>query len=117
MNRFSIAGATWLAAAAFAIAITFIFRIDQVQWVITFVLGVVAAALGLWLIARPSALVVAASNVVAIVWAVVYAVLTAQQFGEVAAWTTDVALIAVGAVAGLVANRAAASANLRGTIS
>ena len=117
MNRLGIAGAVWLVAAGFAIATTVIFRTDPVQWVLTTAAGVVAAVVGLWLIARPSALVVSASNVVAVVWTVLYAVLTVQQSDELAAWTTDVALIAIGAAAGLVAYRAAGSAKLRRTIS
>ena len=117
MNRLGIAGAVWLVAAGFAIAMTLIFRVDPVQWVVTMAVGVVAAVVGLWLIARPSALVVSASNVVAVVWTVLYAVLTVQQSDEVAAWTTDIALVAIGVAAGLVAYRGAARANLRGSMS
>ena len=117
MNRLGIAGAVWLVAAGFAIAITLIFRTDQVQWVVTTAVSVVAAVVGLRLITRPSALVVSASNVVAVVWIVLYAVLTVQQSDEPAAWTTDVALIAIGVAAGLLAYRAAGRAKLRGTTS
>ena len=113
MNRFGIAGAVWLVAAGFAIAMTIIFRVDPVQWVVTMAIGVVAAVVGLWLIARPSALVLSASNVVAVVWIVLYAVLTVQQSDELAAWTTDVFLFTIGAAAGLAAYRAAAKAKLR----
>ena len=116
MNRLGIAGAVWLAAAGFAIAITLIFRVEPVQWMVTMAIGVVAAVVGVLLIARPSALILSASNVVAVVWIVLYAVLTVQQSDELAAWTTDVALIAIGAVAGVVAYRAAARTKLRGTI-
>jgi hypothetical protein len=112
MNRFGIAGALWLVAAGFAIAMTLTFRTDPLQWVVTMAIGVVAAVLGLWLIARPSALVLSASNVVSAVWTVLYAVLAVLQSDELAAWTTDVALIAIGAAAGLVAYRAAAKAKL-----
>lgn len=112
MNRLGIAGALWLAAAGFAIAMTLIFRVDPVQWVVTIAVAVVAAILGLWLIARPRDLVVSASNVIAVVWTVLYAVLAVQQSGELAAWTTDVALIAIGGAAGFVAYRAAAKAKL-----
>ncbi len=112
MNRFGTAGALWLVAAGLAIATTLIFRIDLVQWVVTMAVGVVAGVLGLWLIVRPSALVVTASNVVAVVWITLYAVLTVQQSDDVAALTTDVALIAIGAAAGFVAYRAAASTKL-----
>jgi len=117
MNRLGVAGAPWLVAAAFAIAMTLIFRTDPAQWVITMALGAVAAVLGLSLIARPNAMIVAASNGVAVAWTVLYAVLTVQQSDELAAWTTDVALIAFGAAAGLAAYRAAARAKLRETIS
>ncbi len=112
MNRLGIAGALWLVAAGFAIAMTLIFRVDPVQWVVTMAIGVVAAVVGLWQIARPNALVVSASNVVSVVWTVLYAVLTVLQSDELAAWTTDVALIAIGGAAGLVAYRAAAKAKL-----
>ena len=117
MNRLGIAGALWLVTAGFAIAMTIIFRTDPSQFVVTIAVGVVVAILGVWLMARPRDLVVSASNVVAVVWTVLYAVLTVQQSGELAAWTTDVLLIAIGAAAGVVAYRAAARAKLRGTIS
>ena len=107
MNRLGIAGALWLAAAGFAIVMTLIFRTDPLQWVVTLAIGEVAAAVGLWLIARPSPMVVSASNIVAVMWAVLYGVLTVQQSDELAAWTTDVALIAIGGAAGFVASRAA----------
>jgi len=84
MNRLGIAGAVWLVAAGLAIAMTLIFRTDPIQWVVTMAIGVVAAVVGVWLIARPSALVVSASNVVAVVWTVLYAVLT-MAIGVVAA--------------------------------
>jgi hypothetical protein len=117
MNRLGIAGVLWLLAAGFGIVITIIFRVDPVQWIVTIAVAVVAAILGLWLIARPRDLVVSASNVVAVVWTVLYAVLTVQQSDELAAWTTDVFLIAIGAAAGVAAYRAAARAKLRRTIS
>jgi hypothetical protein len=116
MNRLGIAGAVWLVAAGFAIAVTLIFRTDPLQWVVTTALGVAGAVVGIGLISRPRALVVSASNVVAVVWTVLYAVLTVQQSDELAAWTTDVALIAIGVAAGLVTYRSAGKAMLRGTI-
>lgn len=64
MKRLRIAGVLWLVAAGFAIAITLSFRTDPVEWVVTMALGVIVAVLGLWLIARPSTLVVSASSVV-----------------------------------------------------
>jgi hypothetical protein len=107
MNRLAIAGVIWIAAAAFGIAMTITFRTDTLQWFVTIPAGAVAAVLGLWLIARPSAPVVSASNVVAVGWTLLYGVLALQQSDELAAWTTDVALIAIGVAAGLAAYRAA----------
>jgi hypothetical protein len=112
MDRLGIAGVLWLVAAGSAIAVTLIFRVDPAQRVVTVAVGVVAAVVALWLIARPSALVVSASNAVSVVWIVLYAVLTVLQSDELAAWTTDVALIAIGGAAGLVAYRAATKAKL-----
>ena len=112
MNRLGFAGALWLVAAAFAIAMTLIFRVDPVQWAVTMAVGGIAALVGLWLLLRPSARVVIASNAVAVAWIILYAVLTVQQFDEVAAWTTDIALVAIGAAAGFVAYRGAANAKL-----
>jgi len=111
VNRPGVAGALWLVAAALAIALTLIFRIDPIQWVATVVVGVVAAVLGLLLIARPRAVPASAANLVSAVWIVLYALLAVQQAGELAAWTTDAFLIALGAAAGLVAYRTAAKAN------
>lgn len=110
--RLGTSGAMWLAAAGFAIAITLIFRIDPVQWVVTMTVGVVAAALGLWMMLRPSARVAIVSNVVAVVWVVLYAVLAVQQSDDIAALTTDAALIAIGAAAGIAGYRAAAKTKL-----
>jgi hypothetical protein len=113
MNRLGIAGVLWLLAAGFAIAMTIIFRVDPVQWVVTIAVAVVAAILGLWLVARPGDVVVSASNVVSVVWSVLYAVLAVQQSDELAAWTTDVFLLAIGAAAGVVAYRSASRAKLQ----
>jgi hypothetical protein len=108
LKRPGVAGALWLISAAFAIALTLIFRTDPIQWVVTVVVGLVAAVLGLLLIGRPRAVPASAANVVAAVWIVLYAVLAVQQAGELAAWTTDAFVIALGAAAGLVAYRTAA---------
>jgi hypothetical protein len=102
----------WLVAAGLAIATTLIFRIDQAPWVLTIAASVVAAVVGLRLIARPGGRVVSASNMLAVAWIVLYAALTVQQAAELAAWTTDVFLLAIGAAAGVVAYRAAARAKL-----
>jgi hypothetical protein len=47
-----------------------------------------------------------------VAWILLHAVLTVQQSDELAAWITDVALLVSGAVAGLVAYRAAGSATV-----
>jgi uncharacterized membrane protein YeaQ/YmgE (transglycosylase-associated protein family) len=83
MNRLGIAGVLWLAAAGLAIAVTLVFRTDPFQWFVTIAVGLVAAILGLWLIARPGGPVVSASNIVGVVWTVLYAVLTVQQSDDV----------------------------------
>jgi len=107
----------WLVAGGSAIATTIIFRTDPAQIVVTTSVGVVAAILGVWLMARPSALGVSASNVVTAVWIVLYSALTVQQADEIAAWATDVFLIVLGVVAGGAVYRAAASAKVVRTIS
>ena len=116
MNRLGIAGALWLVAAGCSIAMTIIFRTVPAQIVITTSVGVVAAILGVWLMARPNALVVSASNVVTVVWIALYAVLTVQQADEIAAWATDVFLMVLGVVAGVAVYRAAASARVGRTV-
>jgi uncharacterized membrane protein YjjB (DUF3815 family) len=108
MNRIVFAGVLWIAAAAFSIGMTITFRTDTVQWIVTIAIGAVAAVVGLWLMRRPGASVVSASNVLAVGWTVLYGVLAVQQSDELAAWTTDVAHIAIGGAAGLAAYRAAA---------
>ena len=116
MNRLGIAGAMWLVAGGSAIATTIIFRTDPAQIVVTSSVGVVAAILGVWLMARPNALAVSASNVVTVAWIALYAVLTVQQADEIAAWATDVFLILLGVVAGVAVYRAAPSAKVGRTI-
>jgi hypothetical protein len=117
VKRLGAAGILWLVAAGFAIAMTLIFRTDLFQWVVTMAVGVVAAVLAVWLIVRPSALVVSASNVGAVAWTILYAILAVQQSDDLPAWTTDVFLVAIAAAAGVAAYRAKARAKLRGTIS
>jgi len=47
MNKMRTAGILWVVSALLATGITLIFRVDPVQVVLTIVVGVVAAALGL----------------------------------------------------------------------
>jgi hypothetical protein len=53
---------------------------------------------------------VSVSKAISVAWMGLYAILTVLQSDEVAAWTTDVALIAIGGAAGLVAHRAESKA-------
>jgi hypothetical protein len=105
MNKLRTAGILWMVSALLAIGISVIFRIDPVQLVLTIALGVVAAVLGLWMIARPGKSVVRVSNGVGAAWLVLYAALTIWQSGELVAWTTDVFLALIGLGATLLAYR------------
>lgn len=105
MNRMRTAGILWVVSALLGTGITLTFRIDPVQKAVTIAAGVVAAALGLWMIARPSTAAVPVSNVVGVAWLVLYASLTVWQFGELAAWTTDVFLALIGLGATFLAYR------------
>ena len=117
MNRMRLAGSLWLLAAGFAVAMTVIFRTDPAQWLVTIAVGVFAVVLGFGLISRPSSRVLSASAVLTVVWTVLYVVLMVQQSDEVAAWTTDIALVAIGLAAGLVTHHGAARTSLRGSMS
>jgi hypothetical protein len=96
MNWLRTAGILWVVSALLAAATSLIFRVDPVQVVVTIAASAVAAALGLWIIARPSTTVVALSYVVGLAWLALYAALTVQQSGELVAWTTDVFLALIG---------------------
>jgi hypothetical protein len=96
MNWLRAAGILWVVSALLAAATSLIFRVDPVQVVVTIAASAVAAALGLWIIARPSATVVPLSYVVGLVWLALYAALTVQQSHELVAWTTDVFLALIG---------------------
>ena len=106
MNWLRTAGILWVVAALLAIAITLIFRIDAVQIVVTIAVAAVAAVLGLWIIVRPSTPAAPLSNVVGVAWLVLYAALTILQFGDLAAWATDVFLAVIGLGATLAVYRA-----------
>jgi uncharacterized membrane protein HdeD (DUF308 family) len=117
MKSRRLAESLWLVAAGFAVAMTVIFRTDPAQWLVTIAAGVFAVVLGFWLISRPSTRVVSASAVLTVVWTVLYVMLMVQQSDEVAAWTTDIALLAIGLAAGLVTHFGTARTSLRGSIS
>jgi hypothetical protein len=101
-----MAGTLWVVAAMLAIAATLTFRIDPVQVVVTLAAGLVAAALGLWIFARPTTAAITLSNLAGVGWLVLYGTLTFLQSDEVAAWATDVFLALFGLAAAGVAYRA-----------
>lgn len=103
MSKLKAIGTTWLAVAALSIAVTVVFRVDSAQIVVTLALALVTAALGGWMVLRPSTAAVGASLGVGIVWLAVYAGLAVLQSGEIAAWVTDAFLAVVGGVVGFVA--------------
>jgi hypothetical protein len=117
MKSMRLAGSLWLLAAGFAIATTVIFRTDPAQWLVTIAAGVYAAVLGVALISRSGSRVLSASALLTVLWTVLYVVLMVQQSGELAAWITDLALVAIGLAAGLVARRAPARTSLHGSMS
>ncbi len=103
MSRLKAIGAAWLAVAALSVVFTLVFRVDSAQIVVTLALAVVTAALGGWMVLRPSTAAVGASLGVGIVWLAVYAGLAVLQSDEIAAWVTDAFLAVVGGVVGFVA--------------
>ena len=113
MNWLRTAGILWVVSALLATATSLIFRVDPVQVVVTIAASAVAAVLGIWMVARPSNTGVPLSYVVGLGWLALYATLTVQQSGELAAWTTDVFLALVGLGATLAAYRATREAMSR----
>jgi len=103
MSRLKAIGTTWLVVAALSIAVTIVFRADSAQIVVTLALALVTAALGGWMVLRPSTAAIGASLGVGIVWLAVYAGLAVLQSDEIAAWVTDAFLAVVGGVVGFVA--------------
>ena len=103
MSRLKAIGAAWLAVAALSVVFTLVFRVDSAQIVVTLALAVVTAALGGWMVLRPSTAAVGASLGAGIVWLAVYAGLAVLQSDEIAAWVTDAFLAVVGGVVGFVA--------------
>ena len=103
MSKLKAIGVAWLAAAALSVVFTLVFRVDSAQIVVTLALALLTAALGVWMVLRPSTAAVGASLGVGIVWLAVYAGLAVLQSGEIAAWVTDAFLAVVGGVVGFVA--------------
>ena len=105
----------WLFAALFGVVITVVFRTThwldganplvvgyvalEWQWPVTIIASVAAAIVGLLLIWRPTRGIMTWSGLVGVAWLVIYAWLTYSQRAELAAWTTDVFLGALGVIA------------------
>lgn len=100
MSQSKWAGVVWLVAALVGVVVTVIFRTDQLQWLVTIVGSVAAAVVGVFLVWRSMRDIVMWSGVVTAAWLVMYVWLTYSQRAELAAWTTDVFVGALGAVAG-----------------
>ena len=98
MNKMAAIGALWIGAALFSLAITVIFRVDQTQIVVTTALGLMALALGGWLLFRPSQPAVVASIALGVAWIVVYVGLSIVQADEIEALVTDAFLAVLGVV-------------------
>jgi len=115
MNKMRTAGILWIVSALAATGMTLVFRDNPIQLVVTIAAAIVAAALGFWIIARPSNAAVLVSNVVGVAWLVLYAWLTIWQSGELAAWTTDVFLALIGLGAAFLAYRGTRGATSQGS--
>jgi uncharacterized membrane protein HdeD (DUF308 family) len=107
MKGLRVAGVLWLVGGVMSVVLTIVFRTDTLQWVLTIASGLVAVVLGLWLSVRPNTAIVPWSIAVGIAWLIIFAVLTAQQAGELVAWSTDVFLAVIGVAAAAVAYAAA----------
>jgi len=103
VQRLRISGGLWIAVAVLSIALTVIFRVESYQIVATIGLGVAAAALGSWMLARPSRVAIPASIIAGIVWLLLYAGLAVVQSDEMAAWVTDAFLAVAGGGVALLA--------------
>ena len=102
MKGLGLAGLLWLVGGAMSFVVTIVFRTDALQWVLTIASGLGAVVLGLWLIVRPNTAIVPGSIAVGIAWLIIFALLTAQQAGELVAWSTDVFLAVIGVAAAVV---------------
>ena len=103
MNEVRTAGASWIAAAILAVAVTVIFRSDVGQIVATTGLAVATSLLALWMLARAEPVPTPMAAVVGACWLGLYGGLAVLQSNEVAAWVTDVFLMIVGAGSALLA--------------
>jgi uncharacterized membrane protein HdeD (DUF308 family) len=114
VDRLRLAGVLWVVASLLSIATTVIFRVDQVQVVLTSAAGLIALALGAWMLLRPTTATIRSSSLVGAVWVILYVALALIQADEIAAWTTDMFVGLVGLAAAFLAFRA--SGDLRSTM-
>ena len=103
MQTLRISGVLWIAVAVLSIAMTVIFRVEGYQILATIGLGVVTAALGSWMLARPSRDAIPGSIVAGIAWLLLYAGLAVVQSDEMAAWGIDAFLALSGCGVALLA--------------
>ena len=106
MDRRRLAGILWVVAALLAIAATVVFRVDRVQVATTLAAGLIALALGAWMLVRPTTATIRQSSFAGAVWFVLYLALAVIQADEIAAWTTDIFVGVVGVAAAFVGLRA-----------
>jgi hypothetical protein len=95
MGSRSLAAGTWLVGAVLGVGTSVAFRVD-LQLAVTLVLGVLAAALGIALLARRGANVGPWDVLLGAAWVVCYLILTVSQLGDREALLTDVALLLIG---------------------
>jgi hypothetical protein len=103
MPPFRTAGFAWIVAAVLAAVATVIFRVDQLKWVVTLVASAIALGVGASLVSRPSARTFLASSLAGLGWVALYLILAVVQSAEIAAWTTDAFLAAIGSAASVLA--------------
>jgi hypothetical protein len=103
MQKLRIAGLLWIAVAVLSIAMTVIFRVESYQILATAGLGIATAALGSWMLARPSRAAILGSIVAGIAWLLLYAGLAVVQSEEMAAWGIDAFLAVAGGGVALLA--------------
>jgi hypothetical protein len=103
MNRLQGGGVLWLVAAIIGAAMTIAFRDDAIWYAVTLLLSGIGALIGIGLIWRPGIATVGLSSIGGVAWVATYGVLTVIQSGDIQAWTADVFVGSVGAIAAIVA--------------
>ena len=106
MSHVRTAGSVWIVAAVLGALATVVFRVDQLQWVVTLAASAIALGVGVGLVWRASAAAILASTLAGLGWVALYAILAVVQSDEIAAWVTDAFLAAVGGIGSLLAYRA-----------